>query len=102
MGEFVRILGIGEIPVNQGKVVESRGRYIAVFNVNGRFCAIDNTCPHRGGPLGEGDLEGTIVTCPWHSWAFDVTTGVSPANPAACVKRFNCKVEGTDIFIEVD
>jgi len=101
MSEFVKVSMVGEIPVNQGKVVEGGGKSIALFNVKGQFYAISNTCPHRGGPLGEGDLEGTVVTCPWHAWEFDVTTGVSPANPAACVKKFNCKVEGDDIFIEV-
>jgi nitrite reductase/ring-hydroxylating ferredoxin subunit len=48
---------------------------VAVFNVGGEFYAIDNSCPHRGGPLGEGELEDCIVTCPWHEFRFDVRTG---------------------------
>lgn len=101
MSELTKACLVSDIPVNQGKVVPVNGKSIAVFNVNGQFCAINNTCPHRGGPLGEGDLEGTVVTCPWHGWQFDVTTGVSPVNPAASVKKFECKVAGQEVLVEV-
>jgi len=102
MGTLMKAISTHEIPNNQGKVVEINGTTIALFNVNGQFCAIANTCPHRGGPLGEGDLEGSVVTCPWHGWQFDVTTGKSPVNPAASVKTFPCKIEGSDVFVEID
>ena len=102
MGEFVKATAASEIPNHQSKICELKGKPIAVFNIDGQFCAIENVCPHRGGPVGEGDLEGKIVTCPWHGWQFDVTTGVSPVNPAAKVKKFSCKVEGADILVEVD
>jgi len=52
-------------------VVEPAAARLAVFNVDGVYYAIDNTCSHRGGPLGEGDLEGTVVACPWHAWRWD-------------------------------
>ena len=102
MSEFIKVTAKGEVPLNQGRTFDVKGTAVAVFNVNGQFCAISNTCLHRGGPLGEGDLEGTVVTCPWHGWQFDVTTGVSPVNPAAKVKTFPCKLEGDDICVEVD
>ena len=101
MSNFIKAIPASEIPANQGRVVDVQGTPVAVFNVNGQFCAIKNTCAHRGGPLGEGDLEGTIVTCPWHGWQFDVTTGVSPVNPAASVTKYSCKVEGADVFVDV-
>ncbi len=101
MGNFVKVTAVSEVPAGQGKVVEVQGKQIALFNVNGKFCAIDNICVHRGGPLGEGDLDGTVVTCPWHGWQYDVTTGVSPVNPAAKVQSFPCKAEGNDILVEV-
>lgn len=101
MPQFVKVTSKSEVPNNQGKVIEIGGQQIAVFNVDGTFCAINNTCPHRGGPLGEGDLEGTVVTCPWHGWQFDVKTGVNPVNPAACVKTFPCKAEGSDLWVEI-
>ena len=102
MGEFFKATAATEIAAGQGRTCEIQGKKIAVFNVDGQFCAIDDTCVHRGGPLGEGDLDGKIVTCPWHGWQYDVTTGVSPVNPAAKVKRYNCRVEGDDIVVEVD
>ncbi len=102
MGDYVKVTAKSEIPSNEGRSFDVQGRTVAVFNVNGQFCAIDNTCVHRGGPLGEGSLDGNVVTCPWHGWQYDVTTGVSPVNPAAKVQKYNCKVEGNDILVEVD
>ncbi len=102
MGEFIKATVTSEIPANQSKICEIKGKQVAIFNIEGQFCAIENVCPHRGGPVGEGDLDGKVVTCPWHGWQFDVTTGVSPVNPAASVKKFNCKVQGSEILVEVD
>ena len=102
MGNFVKAINASDLPAGQGKTCEVGGKTIAVFNLNGQFCAIDNTCVHRVGLLGEGDLTGSVVTCPWHGWQYDVTTGVSPVNPAAKVQKFNCKVEGPDVLVEVD
>ena len=99
MGEFVRVTGTTDVKSGQGIVVEVNGKTLAVFNVNGAFHAIDNTCIHRGGPLGEGDLEGSVVTCPWHGWQYDVTTGACVANPAAKVERYEVKLEGTDVKV---
>jgi nitrite reductase/ring-hydroxylating ferredoxin subunit len=79
--------------------VEVQGKTIALFHCDGRFYATDNTCLHRGGPLGEGSLSGTIITCPWHGWEFDVTSGVSTMNPAAKVKTFEVAVEGDDLLV---
>jgi nitrite reductase (NADH) small subunit len=99
MGEFVRVTGTTDVKSGQGIVVEVNGKTLAVFNVDGAFHAIDNTCIHRGGPLGEGNLEGSVVTCPWHGWQYDVITGACVANPEAKVERFEVKVEGTDVKV---
>jgi nitrite reductase (NADH) small subunit len=99
MGEFVRVTGTTDVKSGQGIVVEVNGKTLAVFNVDGAFHAIDNTCIHRGGPLGEGDLEGSVVTCPWHGWQYDVTTGACVANPAAKVERYEVQVDGTDVKV---
>jgi nitrite reductase/ring-hydroxylating ferredoxin subunit len=77
-----RIAGIGDLPPGAGTCVDAGDRTLAVFNVDGALYAVDNTCPHRGGPLGEGDLDGTVVTCPWHGWRYDVTTGAHEGNPS--------------------
>ena len=61
----------------------------------------DNTCKRRGGSLGEGELDGTVVTCPLHAWTYDVTTGECFDDPACGVDRFPVKVEGDEILVEV-
>ena len=78
------------------------GRELALFNVGGKFYCLDNVCPHRGGPLAEGTLDGNVVTCPWHGWRFDVTTGVSPVVPTAKVEKFDCVIEGNDVKVKLN
>ena len=74
---------------------------IALFHLGGQYYAIGNTCTHRGGPLCEGEVEGTTVTCPWHGAQFDITTGKNLAPPApAAVARYNVRVVGERIEIE--
>ncbi|MBI4313581.1 MAG: non-heme iron oxygenase ferredoxin subunit [Candidatus Omnitrophica bacterium] len=99
MVNFVRVAQTSDIPAGEGRSFEVEGKMIAVFNVNDTFYAIDNVCPHRGGPLGEGYLENKTVTCPWHGWQFDVTCGKSTVNPAAAVASLPVKMEGSEIFV---
>jgi nitrite reductase (NADH) small subunit len=99
MGEFIEVAYINEIPENGSKVVYYNGEKVALFNLNGDIHAIQNTCPHAGGPLGEGSLEESIITCPWHGWQFDVKDGVSPVNPNAKVAKFNVLIDGDKIKI---
>jgi nitrite reductase/ring-hydroxylating ferredoxin subunit len=75
MAEFVSVLDAAEIAPGEMKVVTVEGTEVVVANAGGRLCAFRNLCPHEEGPLSEGTLEGTIVTCPWHFSRFDVTTG---------------------------
>ena len=95
------VADVSEVPAGRGKVVEVGGRQVALFNLDGRYLAIDNTCPHRGGPLGDGMVNGNVVTCPWHGWQFDCTTGKSTRNGAVGVNCFKTSVEGTTIYVEV-
>ncbi len=98
---WTRVARADEIPAGTGRVVEAGGRPLAVFNVEGRFYAIDNTCLHRGGPLGEGELEGSVVTCPWHAWQWDVTTGANVNNPAMRLACFPVTVEAGEVLVEL-
>ena len=92
-----------EIPPGASKVVQVKDRIIAIFNVDGALHAIDNTCPHAGGPLGEGYLEaGGIVSCPWHGWTFSLRTGISPIDPEVRVRSYPVRVDGADIIVEID
>jgi nitrite reductase/ring-hydroxylating ferredoxin subunit len=101
MAEFVRVVGTADVKPGQGIVAEVNGKTLAVFNVDGNFHAIDNTCIHRGGPLGEGDVDGNVVTCPWHGWQYNVATGACVNNPSAKVDVYQVKVEGTDVKVLV-
>ena len=103
MSKAVKIAQTGEISPGTGKVVQVEDRSIALFNVEGTFYAIDNACTHRGGPLGEGELKGGTVECPWHGAHFNVKTGAVTAPPApADVRSFPVQVEGTDVLVEID
>ena len=101
MGTFVKVASVGEVAPGSAKRVEAGGKEIAIFNCDGTFYATSNICPHQGGPLDEGMVEGTTVVCPWHAWTFDVCTGVSPVNPRAKIETYPVKVEGNDIYISV-
>jgi len=103
MSKLVKIAATTDVPPGTGKAVEIEGKSIALFNVAGTFHAIDNTCPHEGGPLGEGALVGEVVTCPWHNTEFNVKTGAA-LGPLTDddVRRFPVKVQGTDVLVELD
>ena len=97
----VRVAAVADVPAGEGRVLDANGRSLAVFNVDGAFHAIDNACPHRGGPLGDGDMEGALVVCPWHGWRWDVTTGANANNPAVKVACFPVSVEAGEVFVEL-
>jgi len=100
MAEFVRVAGKADVQPGQGKVVEVNEKMLAVFNVDGTFHVLDNECPHRGGSLCEGDLEGCTITCPWHRWEYNLASGDcvnEPETKKATV--YQVKVEGDDIKV---
>jgi nitrite reductase (NADH) small subunit len=98
---FVRAAKLPEVPVGTIHEIQMAGKAVALANVAGKFYAINNTCLHRGGPLGQGSLEGKIVTCPWHGWEYDVTTGKVALNPSEGVACYATEVRGDEIFIDI-
>ena len=98
MSEFVRICATGELPA-AGNVKEFtvEGRALCVANVDGAICVLDGTCPHEGGPLGEGSIEGGKVVCPWHAYAFDVRTGANDEDPEVNALVLEAKVEAGEL-----
>jgi len=102
MSELIEVARLSDVPPGTCRQVNAQGRPVAVFNVNGTIYAIHGTCTHRGGPLGEGELDGSVVTCPWHGAQFDVTTGqvVGPPAPQS-VPAYTVVVEGELIKVEV-
>ncbi len=100
MPSFVAVASTDEIPVGQAKAFTIGEREIGVFNVGGTFHAIENTCPHQGGPLHEGWIEGCVVTCGWHGWSFDLTTGDLITTPGlSSVAVFDVAIDGSTILV---
>ena len=89
MAQWVRLCGVNEAP-KPGEVteVEANGTAICLANIGGELRAMDNLCPHRQGPLGQGWIEGEAVICPWHAWAFNTRTGVAEEPEQASVRVF--------------
>ncbi|HSZ17678.1 MAG TPA: Rieske (2Fe-2S) protein [Terracidiphilus sp.] len=98
MSDFVRICAQNELP-SAGNVREftAAGRALCVANVNGSICVLDGTCPHEGGPLGEGTIEDGRIVCPWHGYAFDPRTGVAQDDPDLRAQVFEAKVENSEL-----
>ena len=99
MSEFVSVAITADIPPGTGRTVDVKGIWIALYNVNGTFYAVDNTCPHAGGPLGEGKLAEGIVECPWHGWRFNIRTGEWVGNNAITVACCPVRIEGDQVQI---
>ena len=102
MSNLIKIAEIAELKPGECKTVSANGCDIALCNVDGKFFALDNTCPHHGGPLGEGFLNGKTVTCPWHGWSFNVCTGESPVMSGLKQKTYECVVEGNDVKVKLE
>lgn len=92
--DFVAVARVGDIAPGTAKTVMVDRREIALFNVDGRFYALDNTCPHQGGPLAEGWVENNEVTCPWHAWTFKLSDGKMTLGDYASVETFDVRVNG--------
>ena len=102
MSEFVKVAAKSEIPDQSAKLLKIGDKRLALFNLGGEFYAIDDTCPHADGPLSEGSIEGEEVECPWHGSRFNIKTGGVTAPPAVeSVTRYNVRVTGDDIEVEV-
>jgi nitrite reductase/ring-hydroxylating ferredoxin subunit len=102
MGERVKIGSLTEVPPGTGRQVQVSGRAVAIYNVEGTMYAIDGACPHRGGPLGNGELKGNVVSCPWHRAPFDVITGAVLGPPAVQgVITHRATIEGGAIYVEL-
>lgn len=101
MAEYMKVATLVELPAGTCKTVEAAGKAIALFNVDGSIYALDNTCLHRGGPLGEGTLQNDVVTCPWHMWEYNVRTGEKVNSPAVKVVTYPVQIEGNDISVAI-
>lgn len=98
---FVYAAKARDIAPGQIREIPLDGITIALANVGGQFHALSNTCLHRGGPLGQGSLQGNVVTCPWHGWTFDVTSGKVSPNQTVGVACYPVELRGDDVYVNI-
>lgn len=99
---FSRAAKQEEIPLDTIHEVRVDERTIALANVDGSYYAMDNVCLHRAGPLGQGELEGCVVSCPWHGWQYDVRTGRVTFNPEMKLKTFPVELRDGEIWVDLE
>jgi len=102
MSNWIRIAAVSDCPPGTGRELVVEDRMVALFNVGGEFHALDGVCPHQGGPLGQGELQGCIITCPWHGWQFDVSSGQHQTSPSLIHPRFPVQVTNDEVFVTFD
>ncbi|KXK01146.1 MAG: Naphthalene 1,2-dioxygenase/salicylate 5-hydroxylase systems, ferredoxin component [Nitrospirae bacterium] len=100
-GGYITVAQVDQVPPGTCRTVEVEGIALALCNVNGTFWAVDNACPHAGGPLGEGRVVGESVRCPWHGWRFNLRTGERPENPEIRVACVEVRVEDGNVQVKV-
>ena len=101
MSQRIRIASIAEVPLNEGREYVAGGRIVALFHTESGVWAMDGICPHAGGPIAQGALTGCLVTCPWHGWQFDVTTGRHCLNAQLQHPSFPVEVVDGEVFVEL-
>ena len=101
MSVWHRVAKVSDLSDGAGQVVDISGESIALFNMKGKFYAIANHCPHRGGPLAEGHVEDGVVTCSWHGWEFEIKSGKCRTMPGSKQRSYPTKIENNEILINI-
>jgi nitrite reductase (NADH) small subunit len=99
VGQLHTVARVEEVPPGSARIVHAGERELALFNVGGTFYATQNECLHLQGPLGDGLVEGCVVTCPWHGYQYDVTTGENEFDRALALETFAVVVEGGEVKV---
>lgn len=99
---MIRIASVHDVPPGTGRAFALPRYDVALFNVDGEFYALENSCPHQGGPIADGWLESGTITCPWHGWCFDVRSGKMTLGDFARVRRFELVRAGDDLYVSDD
>lgn len=98
---MTKLAEVSDIPEGKSIVVrDAAGREIALYNVKGEIYGLENVCPHMGGPLGEGDIENCLVTCPWHGWLFDIKTGACENMPGEDAAKISLVIKNGSVFLD--
>ena len=101
MANFVKVCTTGEVKAGCGKSVDINGKAVGGLNVDGQFYAINDVCGHRGGPLGEGEVDGRTVICPWDGWRYNGPSGENELLPSLPTEKFEVKVEEDDVLVDL-
>jgi nitrite reductase (NADH) small subunit len=101
VGQLHTVARAEDVPPGSARVVRAGERELALFNVGGVFYATQSECLHLKGPLGDGKLDGCVITCPWHGWQYDVTTGENEFDRALALETFAVVVEDGEVKIAV-
>lgn len=101
MANFVKVASTSDLKPGTAMAVAVNGIDIALYNVGGKIYATNNACLHQGGPLGEGTLEGEVITCPWHMWEYSVCTGEKVGMSSIKLTTYPVVVDGADIKVGI-
>ncbi|GAC1433661.1 MAG: nitrite reductase small subunit NirD [Thermoanaerobaculia bacterium] len=99
--DFIDVAGVNDLPVGRIRRMQIGTRTIALYHTARGFFASDNECPHRGGPLAEGDLIADEIICPWHLWGFDVATGVCTGNASIRIVTHEVKIDHDRVLVKL-
>jgi nitrite reductase (NADH) small subunit len=101
--QWIRVTTTASIPRREGRAVSVGGRQLAIFNLGDRFLAVENRCPHLGGPLADGIVTGCAVVCPLHAWRIRLDSGdvERPGGGSACVRTFATRIDGDVVLVQV-
>lgn len=96
---YERVADCGDVSPGSAIVARVGGYDVAVFNLGDEFRAYENACPHQGGPIGEGIVDGATVTCPWHAWCFDLRSGKLTLGDFAQLRSFAVRADAEGIYV---
>jgi nitrite reductase (NADH) small subunit len=99
VGQLVALARVKDVPPGTARAIKAGDRELALFNVDGEFYATQGRCLHLKGPLGEGELDGPVLTCPWHGWQYDVRTGENEFDRALQLETFEVVVEDGEVKV---
>jgi nitrite reductase/ring-hydroxylating ferredoxin subunit len=97
---FVKVYSLSQLPPGDVTEVMTAGIPIALCNIDGEILALSGICPHHGGPLGQGAINGENVVCPWHAWEFNCRTGRNDYNPDLRIPTYPARLDGDDILVD--
>ena len=99
---FVRVARRADVAPGEATIVRAGVHEVAIFDVAGELRAYENFCPHQGGPIGEGIVDGDTVTCPWHAWCFNLRDGSMAIGDFAALRPFGVRVDGDDVYVSTE